>query len=235
MTFDIRILIPFAIWAGAALVVAAMLYARHRKRPPGEPFPSRIAWLIGGVLALGGSAVTTSILYVITSDDGSGDLWGGVPLILLSLGLFWRAWRGDRKQAPAVTTFREKSTAITIIAMLLVYGWATFVVFRAPLELPVVFGMLVATSVLMTVLMTASHIVLAIVRPPEKEDERDKLVGWRSSRNGYVVMLVGVWGLMAGVLFGAPPALIAYGLIQLFVLAELIRLVSELIYFRLDI
>jgi hypothetical protein len=73
------------------------------------------------------------------------------------------------------------------------------------------------------------------VRPPEKEDERDKLVGLRAARNGHWVMSFGVWGVLGLVFVQAPAAVLAYALMGIFVLAEFVRYVSELAYYRLSL
>ncbi len=134
---------------------------------------------------------------------------------------------------------REERGGERVAILLIVYGWATWSVMQLPPELAPdlagAFGFLIATSVMMALLMALSHVVLAIMREPEKEDERDKLVGWRSTRNGYVVMAVGVWGVLGMVFAQASPGVMAYTLLGLFVLAELVRLSSELVYYRLDV
>jgi hypothetical protein len=87
----------------------------------------------------------------------------------------------------------------------------------------------------MAIIMTVSHIVLAVIRSPEATDERDRIIGWRSSRNGYVVMAIAAWGILMLVFVGATPGILAYALFGAFVLAELVRLASELAYSRLDL
>jgi hypothetical protein len=229
------VLVPAVIWLAAFATLAAVLHAAARKRAREGGNSKRLAWLSGAALAMGGAAAPTAIALIAT--DGAV-AWAGVPLALVSAVLVFMAFRGERVAKPAVMTFREKSAAVSVATILIVYGWATWSVMQLPSELPDLagaFGFLIATSVMMALLMALSHVVLAIMREPEKEDERDKLVGWRSTRNGYVVMAIGAWGVLALVFAQASPGMLAYALLGLFVLAELVRFSSELIYYRLDV
>jgi len=225
-------IIPAAIWLGAFVALAVVLLQASRKAGREGRKSRHLMWLAGAALALGGAAIPAAIQFMAT--DGKM-WWAGVPLGLVALALGFQSIRVERPKGPALATFREKSAAVSVAAILLIYGWATAGVLQAPLELAGAFGFLVGTTVMMIIVMALSHTVLAILREPEKEDERDKLVGWRSTRNGYVVMTSGVWGVLALVFAQAPLGVLAYALLGLFVLAELVRLASELVYYRLAV
>ncbi|HEV7690875.1 MAG TPA: hypothetical protein VGO52_08640 [Hyphomonadaceae bacterium] len=225
-------IIPAAIWLAAFLALAVVLFQASRKAEKEGRKSRHLMWMAAASLALGGAAIPAAIQFIATE----GKMWwAGAPLAFIALALGFQSIRVERPKGPALATFREKSAAVSVAAILLIYGWATVGVLQAPLELEGAFGFLVGTSVMMIIVMALSHTVLAILREPEKQDERDKLVGWRSTRNGYVVMTVGVWAVLALVFAQAPLGVLAYALLGLFVLAELVRLASELVYYRLAV
>jgi hypothetical protein len=106
---------------------------------------------------------------------------------------------------------------------------------QRPPELADVFGLLIGTGILMAIVMTLTLTVLAILRPPEKEDERDREVSLRATRNGYWAMATGMWAVAALIVAQPPPAVLVYALLGVFVLAELVRDVSQLVYYRLAV
>ena len=225
-------IIPAAIWLAAFLALAVVLF-QASKRAETEGRKSRhLLWLAGAALALGGAAVPAAIQFIATE----GKMWwAGVPLSFVAAALGFQSIRVERPKGPALASFREKSAAVSVAAILAIYGWATVDVLQRPPQLADAFGFLVGTTVMMIIVMALSHTVLAILREPEKEDERDKVIGWRSTRNSYVVMTFGVWGVLALVFAQAPLGVLAYALLGLFVLAELVRLASELVYYRLAV
>jgi hypothetical protein len=225
-----EIIIPAAVWLLTFMSIAAVVHQSSRQLERADA--RKRAWLASAALALGAAAVPAAIQAIVT--DGQA-FWAGVPLGFVAAAFFFQSLRGQAPSRPALASFREKSTAVTILAIIGVYGWATWSFLQAPPELPVVFGYLVITSILMAIVMTVSHIILAILRAPEATDERDRIIGWRSSRNGYLVMTIGVWGVLMLVFVGATPGILAYAVLGAFVLAELVRLASELAYSRLDI
>ncbi len=229
----LEIIVPAAAWLMTLLSIAVVLHLTSRRLVDVDaPRARRRTWLSSSALALGAAVVPTTIQAIATNGEA---YWAGIPLALVAAGLFLQSFRGERPARPAVASFREKSTAITILAIIGVYGWATWAFLQAPPDLPVVFGFLFITSMLMAIIMTVSHIVLAIVRPPEASDERDRIISWRSSRNGYAVMAIAAWGILMLLFTGATPGVVAYAVLGAFVLAELVRLSSELAYSRLDI
>ena len=132
-------------------------------------------------------------------------------------------------------TFREKSAAVTIAAILLVYGlfglkiWSTL-----PNPVGAVVA-LVVTTIGMIVIEIVAHVALIIHRRPEPADERDRIIGLRSVRNAYYVLGAGVWMVMLLAVVQVPPAQLAYALMGAFVLAELVRNLGELVYARMAV
>jgi hypothetical protein len=225
-------IIPAAIWLAAFLALAVVLFQASRKAEKEGRKSRHLMWLAGAALALGGAAIPATIQFIATEGRMG---WAGVPLGFVALALGIQSIRVERPKGPALASFREKSAAVSVAAIVLIYGWATLGVMQAPPDLAAAFGFLVGTTIMMIIVMTLSHTVIAILREPEKEDERDKVIGWRSTRNGYVVTTFGVWGVLALVFAQAPLGVLAYALLGLFVLAELVRFASELVYYRLAV
>jgi Ca2+/Na+ antiporter len=135
-------------------------------------------------------------------------------------------------------TYREKSAAASIAAIVLVYGFYAFRLMGAPklLATPLApvhaVGALVGSTVLLVIILSAIHIVIVARARPEKVDERDRIVGLRSVRNGYYMLAACLWGVAMLALTGRPPVLLAYLLVAGFAVAEVVRYASQLVYYR---
>jgi len=80
--------------------------------------------------------------------------------------------------------------------------------------------------------------VLAIAHQQEAEargDERDKLIILKSTRNAHYLVILGVWVIGFSLFFTPALILLANALLGAFVLSEVGRFVSELIYYRRSI
>ena len=129
-------------------------------------------------------------------------------------------------------SFREKSAWIQIIAIVLVYGYYGLSLLRAaPTPLGAV-AMLIGSTILMIMVSVAGHIAIMIGQKPELLDERDQLVGLRSTRNGFHALAAAVWAVIFLAIARPDPILLAYAALGGFVLAELVRLASQLVYYR---
>lgn len=131
-------------------------------------------------------------------------------------------------------SFREKSAAITLLAMLSafgLYGWRLLAGHVGPAE---EFGLLIAAIAAQVLLIAVGHVLLAIAvrRGPEPLDERDRLVALKARRNAYWVALVGLFAMMAVVLFGTSAVQVINGLLAVVVAAEVVRYGSQLAYWR---
>ena len=226
-----EIIAPAALWTVAGLAIALIVHGVAKRRE--QAVRRRLTWRAGGFALLGGAAIPSAIQYWAT--DGA-QAWAGLLMAAVGAGLLWRSiTRPGDAEAPTAFSFREKSAAAGIVALLAVYGWSTFQVLTSSLTLETAFRWLAVSSIAMIVVMVALHAAFALVHKPEETDERDRIVGWRSARNGYGVMAVGVWGTMMAIAAGAPAAVPIYALLGSFVAAELVRLASELVYYRLDL
>jgi hypothetical protein len=129
-------------------------------------------------------------------------------------------------------TFREKSTAAQFAAILLVYGCVAIHYWGQPLAGGKPIVILIGITIWMILIIVPAHIAFAVQRRPESPDERDAVVNVRGTRNGYAALGLGFWCILMmivlktsyGLLFGAALAVGA--------LAELVRLGSQLYYYR---
>jgi hypothetical protein len=135
-------------------------------------------------------------------------------------------------------TYREKSAAASIAAIVLVYGFYAFRLFGAsrlpttPLAPFVAVKAMIGSTILLAIVLAAIHIVMVVRARPEAIDERDQIVGLRSLRNGFRVLAACVWGVAMLALASPPPVLLAYVLVAGFAVAEVVRYASQLVYYR---
>jgi hypothetical protein len=170
---------------------------------------------------------------------GAGVLFIGVFMIVLHL-LFARRW-ASRVSRPAVTAFREKSLVVQIVSILAVYGflgvrlwgfWDQPSLSSAAAGAIMVFA-LIGITICVGVIQIASHVALAFFGRFETPDERDRVIGLRGSRNAYGALAVGIWCVLYLAITGIPHGALLYAIMGAFALAELIRLGSQLVYYRL--
>lgn len=97
-----------------------------------------------------------------------------------------------------------------------------------------ILGLFISVVVLQAVVAGVGEVVLVLRarERPERVDERDRKIALRAARNAYYVLVVGVWcALTTAVL---PVGAFWYGhvLLVAFLVAELARFGSQLVYYR---
>lgn len=142
----------------------------------------------------------------------------------------------------ATTTFRELSIAVQILSILAVYGffgvrlwgfWHQPAMSSATAGSMTVVGALVGITICMVVIGIAAHVALAWYAKPDKSDERDRVIGLRGSRNAYGALAVGIWCVLFFAIAGVPYGALLYAIMGAFALSELVRLGSQLLYYKL--
>jgi hypothetical protein len=212
---------------------------------PGEPTWSayRYPILIQIVLA----PVVSAVQYVATKHLY---LWAGdcvvfsglliIAFVFVFHLLLARRW-ASRASRPAATTFREKSIVVQIVSILAVYGffgvrlwgfWDQPSMSSAFAGAIAVFT-LIGITICMIIIGIVSHVALVFYARPETPDERDRVIGLRGSRNAYGVLAVGIWCVLYLAIAGVPHGALLYAIMGAFALAELVRLGSQLLYYRL--
>jgi hypothetical protein len=129
-------------------------------------------------------------------------------------------------------SFREKSTVAQIAAILLVYGFFAARYWGHPLTHGAPVAILIGITVCMILITVPAHIAFAIQKRPEKTDERDTVVHVRGTRNGYLALGAGVWVVLLMIMFQTSYGLLFCAALGVFALAELVRLGSQLYYYR---
>lgn len=129
--------------------------------------------------------------------------------------------------------FREKSTVAQIVTIVGVFGFFLVRHWGRLLTREAAIAGIVAIIVVMPFIAIVAHIAIALRTRPEKEDERDIGASLRGSRNGYRALAVTVWCVLFLTITEAPPGVLCYALLGAFALAEVIRLSSQLYYYRL--
>jgi hypothetical protein len=141
-------------------------------------------------------------------------------------------------------SFKEKSAAISLVAVLGVYGYYFYFVFlgtgpASPEEM--LFSMM-ALVVVLVIVEVAFHIVVAVLSPREAnaaEDERERLIALKAYRVSYLLMSAGALLVLGRILFGSVVELeqvtllgIANLLLFALVLAEAGRYSAAIYHFR---
>lgn len=136
-------------------------------------------------------------------------------------------------------TFREKIDWLTIAVTLVAFGWYASVYPWGLRGLPALAaqgGLLLVVIIAMTVALTIAAIALAIHRPRDANapgDERDREITRRASTRAYYVLIVGAAQCFALAYWTGDLATVLNGLLAAVIIAEIVRLASQVISYRL--
>lgn len=133
--------------------------------------------------------------------------------------------------------FREKSAWITLVCMLATFGVFFFALGHGLIPAGgTSLHVLLLTSAAFVGLQIVLHLANIALAPRDAKvpvDERERLIGLKSTRNAYVALIVGVIANpLALHLHIRAPEIGYVALLALFV-AEVVRAVSQIVYFRL--
>ena len=141
-------------------------------------------------------------------------------------------------------SYQEKSILGSLFAMVVVYGYYFAAVLRDASQPEFNLGRLVLAVIGIIVIEIVYHIVLSIEQKPEPKDERDILIASKAYRNAYFLLATGAFlviacVVMAGLARNAAPTriiltpFITANLVLFFmVLAELMKFLTQLFYYR---
>jgi hypothetical protein len=131
-------------------------------------------------------------------------------------------------------TFKEKSAAVTLLGLLLVYGGYFSRAWRWSPDTPmaVVSAALIGTVVSLVVLLIVMHIVVAAFDRKAKEDERDRLIELIGDRNGGYAIGAGAFIAMLMLLGELPAVRVIHVLLGAMVLSEIVKIVTQLWLYR---
>ncbi len=136
-------------------------------------------------------------------------------------------------------TFNEKMHWASFLALIAAFGWYflsyPYQIINAPAGIMAVAGMLVPVTIIIIAVMTATAVILAIHSPKEanmQRDERERTIHIRGTHLAYYPLVLGVWGNMIAMFYHLSVATHLNILIATVVTAELIRVGSQLFFFR---
>ena len=136
-------------------------------------------------------------------------------------------------------SFREKTAWIELITYGVVFGGYFFTLWQAWDELyarGLVIGLTVGAIVVLVIMAVTLTAVVALFTPKEANapaDERETLIDLKAERIASYALSTGVVCLIGGLLAGMNGILIAVLLQASLVIAELVKVIAQIAYFRL--
>ncbi len=136
-------------------------------------------------------------------------------------------------------SFREKIHWIAFISIAGAFGWFfltyPWAIVRTPAGVGATAGMLVPVTLAIIGSMAAAAAALAIRAPKDahlQEDERERLIHLKGTHWAYYPLVIGVWGNLFAIFWQLSAAERLNLLIATVVVAELIRVGAQLVYYR---
>jgi hypothetical protein len=157
-------------------------------------------------------------------------------------------YSADKYENEAGLSFQEKSVIVSLLTSTVVYAVFAVLVwqrYRAGSfdtdsvlvfwgrALLILIGLQIIFQVVTQILLAIFHtIVTGEEEDPSFEDERDKLIELKATRNQFVMFGAGVLLATAALAFGLSVTVMFVTLIAFLIIAELFSSVSKLVYYR---
>ena len=136
-------------------------------------------------------------------------------------------------------SFREKTHWVTLIVILAAFGWYFLqlhtVLPHGPGNIAASGGLLTGVTITIILAMSVVIGIIAAMNPREahlKDDERDRAIHWRGTHYAYYPIVIGVWLCIGAIFYGYSAATILHSLLAVVVLAEVVRIGSQLWLYR---
>lgn len=136
-------------------------------------------------------------------------------------------------------SFREKAHWVALVALLIGFGWYylhfPWGQIGGAVGLAASAAMLGVATLMIIVLMSVAATFMAIRAPGEARlsaDERDRTIHWRGTHLAYYPLVLGVWVNVIAVFYHPSPATALNLLVATVVFAELIRVGTQLWFYR---
>jgi hypothetical protein len=132
-------------------------------------------------------------------------------------------------------SFREKSAWVTLIAILLVFALFVLHAPRLSHPGPSAFHVLVACIGAFVVIETGAYLVLRLRYPEDARtplDERERLINLKATRLASGFYVVGSFLGVMTIHLGANGPMVGYFIVLAFVIAEIVKYVARIIYYR---
>jgi hypothetical protein len=154
----------------------------------------------------------------------------GTALIISHL-LLKRRHRND-EELTSRATFRELSVLAQFVGLLLVLGYFGARLWGQAPSAPGMMAALIGAAAALIIISVALHIAIRIYARPQPPDERDIAFAHRGTRNAYYVLAAGTWTSLVLATSSALRPHFFYLVAGTLVAAELVRLGSQLFYYR---
>ncbi len=133
--------------------------------------------------------------------------------------------------------FRAKSAGVSLVVVLIIgiyYLVNALPLFSMDEAVPDgALNLLITTVVLIVVVEVALQIVLFVgAGQIEKRTERDNAVAAKASRNAYLVLTAGTFAAFASMFAGFTPFAMGSVLLLVFLLAEVVKFASQVVYYQ---
>jgi hypothetical protein len=136
-------------------------------------------------------------------------------------------------------SFREKIHWVSFLSLFVAFGWYFLTypweVVGSPAGVLAVAGMLVPVTIIIIGVMAVTTAFFAIRTPKEvnlNEDERDRLIHIRGTHLAYYPLVVGVWANIIAMFYRLSVGEHLNLLIATVVIAELVRVGSQIFFYR---
>lgn len=136
-------------------------------------------------------------------------------------------------------SFREKIHWVAFVSLSLAFGWYflsyPWSMIDRPEGVAATAGMLAPVTIAILASMSIAAAALAIRTPNEahlKEDERERLIHVKGTHAAYYPLVIGVWANLFAIFYHVSAAGRLNMLIATVVLAELVRVGSQLYFYR---
>ena len=136
-------------------------------------------------------------------------------------------------------SFREKTHWVALIVILAAFGWYFLqlhtVLPHGPGNIAASGGLLTGVTIGIILAMSVVIGIIAAMNPREahmKDDERDRAIHWRGTHYAYYPIVIGVWLCIGAIFYGYSAGTILNSLLALVVVAEVVRIGSQLWLYR---
>jgi hypothetical protein len=220
------------VWIVACMAIAAVTYARRKPRR----LLREHGFFLGGLACL---ALTPGLLLLRHGFGVAPSISGGIVPLVVAAVFFSASLNAKRQrlnpEARSLMTFREKSAGVTLVATAFVYLTYLYSTWNATLEVAI--PVFIVSVVLIVIILTIGHIVIAVFHSPMEEldeapDERDKEAQKYGMRNAYYLLAVGIWAVPILSIMSFPPLVVANTAFAVVVLSELAKYGSLLFFYR---
>ena len=137
---------------------------------------------------------------------------------------------------PQSTSYEEKSVWIQLLTILGVLG--TYFVKAGSMlqdgnfELTAYARSLVGSVIVMVIVIVGGHVFAALMATPEKADERDQLIAWKSGSHSSWILVVGILTALCAMILEMEVVWIAHILLLSLCLSEVLKGVLQIVAYR---